>query len=320
MQIIYSPLVLQHEPGEHHPENSRRFSYFKDLPPVEIPDGEAYLGLVHLPGYIERIKDVSQSGGLLDLDTTCSKGSFTAAKAAVGATILAAQNNGFALVRPPGHHAFIARASGFCIFNNIAIACKHLVNQGKRVFILDFDGHYGDGTASFFYDSNQVLYLSLHQSPGFPWEGNFDEIGNRDGKGYTINVPLPPGTGDDLYLKALERLLPVAMEFNPDVVAISAGFDGHWSDRLLHLRLSLNLYYRIGVIIGSHFPAVFASLEGGYQPEILYKGVLNFIAGIKKEAIPFPEMPTTSNEKTRDFFEDNFGQLRRLLKTTWESV
>ena len=299
MKLIYNPLVLQHETGAHHPENPGRLSFFTDLPAVEIPEGEAYIGLVHLPSYIERIKDLSQLGGHLDLDTTCSKGSFTAATAAVGATILAAETNGFALVRPPGHHAFIARASGFCIFNNIAIACKHLVNQGKRVFVLDFDGHYGDGTATYFYNSNQVLFLSLHQFPGFPWEGSFDEIGSQDGRGYTINVTLPPGSGDDLFLRALDRLLPAAVEFNPDVVAISAGFDGHWSDPLLHLRLSLHLYYRIGEIIGSLFPAVFATLEGGYKPEIVYKGVHNFTAGIQKKLSPSRKQPQLQMRKPR---------------------
>ena len=320
MEIIYHPVFLQHEAGSRHPENPGRLALFKDLPAADLPDGEPYLTLVHKPVYIERIKDICRTGGHLDMDIQCSKDSFSSAAAAVGATLLAARTNGFALVRPPGHHAFTARASGFCIFNNMAVACKHLINQGKRVFVLDFDGHYGDGTANIFYDSNQVLFLSLHQSPGYPHGGYIEELGSGEGKGYTINVPLPPGTGDDLYIKAVEALLPIALEFRPDMVGISAGFDGHYSDPLLNLRLSLGIYHRIGQLLGRHFPACFATLEGGYQAEILYKGVLNFTAGIQQEDIPFPEEATTSPAKVQDFFEDQFGRLRRLLKSTWKSI
>jgi acetoin utilization deacetylase AcuC-like enzyme len=191
MEILYNSIFLEHDTGMH-PENRKRLEACGDLPETTIENGEKYLTLVHTQDYIDRVKEACKEGLHLDADTVTSRRSYEAAVYAVGATVMASRTNDFALVRPPGHHAYPSRSSGFCIFNNIAIATQKLVSEGKKVLILDFDAHLGDGTVHFFYNSNQVLYCSLHQVPAFPGGGTADEIGEGEGKGYTVNVPLPP--------------------------------------------------------------------------------------------------------------------------------
>ncbi len=270
MQLIYNPVFLEHDTGMH-PENKKRLTSLGDLPVTEVENGEKYLTLVHTPEYIQSVEKACMIGGHIDNDTIVSPGSFEAAIYAVGATIMASETGDFALTRPPGHHAHIDRSSGFCIFNNIAIAAQYHANKGKRVLIFDFDGHLGDGTVKFFNTSDRVLYWSLHQYPAFPGGGDAHEIGAGKGEGYTINVPLPPGSGDEIYMDAVETFMPIAKEFNPDIVAVSAGFDSHQYDLLLDLRLSLNAYYKIGRLLSENFDNVFATLEGGYNIEVFPK-------------------------------------------------
>lgn len=190
MKILYHPAVLGHETGDH-PESMARMSHFTDLEELhEVPDGEPYMSLVHPQSYIDLIKHHAETGKPLDGDTQASVLSFRAAAAAVGITMMAMEQGDFALIRPPGHHAFADEAHGFCLFNNIAIAAQKAVNEGKKVLILDFDGHLGDGTMDIFYESDQVLFWSLHQYPAYPGNGYANEIGEGKGKYYTMNVPL----------------------------------------------------------------------------------------------------------------------------------
>ncbi|MCB0640305.1 MAG: histone deacetylase family protein, partial [Phaeodactylibacter sp.] len=153
MKLIYNPVFLEHDTGRH-PENRRRLNPFKDLPVTSLENGEKYLNLIHPPAYVDWIRQASLEERTIDAETPLSIGSFQAACHAVGASILAAETGDFALIRPPGHHAYPAKASGFCIFNNVAVASQYLVNQGKKVLILDFDGHLGDGTEAIFYHSD----------------------------------------------------------------------------------------------------------------------------------------------------------------------
>lgn len=320
MKLIYHPSVLLHRTGLH-PESPKRIQAFTDLTPEpELPDGAEFLELVHPRSYIDHVKEACAQSRPLDNDTLTCPTSFEAASAAVGATILALERGDFALVRPPGHHAYRTEAHGFCLFNNIAIAAQKAVNDGKKVLILDIDGHLGDGTMDIFYESDQVLFWSLHQYPTYPGNGAPDEIGRGRGLGYTVNVPLPAGSGDDIFWHAIDYMLPIAMQFDPDVVAISAGFDAHQFDPLLQLNATGHFYYKIGKLMSELFPGkVFAVLEGGYNVEELPKCVANFMAGINGEAaLPFPEKTTTSGLRLWETYEMHLLMAASLLAKKWK--
>jgi len=301
-----------------HPENKKRLEACGDLPEEEIENGERYLELFHTREYIQRVKDACAQEEHLDPDTVTSKRTYEVAVHAVGATVMASRSNDFALVRPPGHHAHPDHSSGFCIFNNIGIATQRLVNEGKRVLIFDFDAHMGDGTGRFFYNTDKVLYWSLHQFPAFPGRGNVNEIGMDGGVGHTINVPLPPGSGDDIFMDAVNMFLPAAEQFNPDVVAVSAGFDAHQYDLLLELRLSMNTYYKLGRMLRDKFKDVFATLEGGYNVEVFPKCLFNFIDGVNGKEMRFQEQATDSRMVAHQEFEDRAYRLRKNLSKFWK--
>jgi len=254
------------------------------------------VGLVHGTEYIQMVEAVSKSGGgLLDLqDTVVSLESFEVALYAVGGTLKALNlvlerkfENAFALVRPPGHHAARFRALGFCLFNNIAIAAQHLVERFnlKRVAILDVDAHHGNGTQEIFYGTDKVLYVSLHEDPSeFPGTGYTDEIGEEKGLGYTVNVPLPFGTGDRVYLKAMREIVdPVVRQYKPEFMLLSAGFDTHYADPVGRLALSgsgISRVYRSILDLATEvcqgrFVAV---LEGGYNVRVVGRLVVEAIA------------------------------------------
>jgi acetoin utilization deacetylase AcuC-like enzyme len=317
MDIIYNEVFLTHDTGMH-PETPKRLLVCGDLPQMEIENGEKYLELVHTREYIDKVKKASSDEAHLDEDTKLSKNSYNAAIYAVGAAVMASHKNGIALVRPPGHHAYPDHASGFCLFNNIAIATQNLVNQGKKVLIIDIDSHLGDGTMKFFYGSDKVMYCSLHQDPAFPGGGNVDEIGQGQGRGYTVNIPLSPGSGDDIYQTGFEQVLNIGKQFSPDVIAISAGFDGHQKDPLLQLRLSVNTYYIVGKLITENFSNIFATLEGGYDLNNLPKCLFNFLAGVNGQNQPYKEPHTDSGILLLEDFDLRMDRLKSNLKKYWQ--
>jgi len=317
MNLIYNKIFLKHETGDH-PENKKRLEAFGDLPETEIENGEKYLRLVHSKKYIEYIKKICQKEESSNPDTVVSKKSYQVACFAVGASVMASEQNDFALVRPSGHHAGFQKPQGFCLFNNIAISVQRLVNQGRKVFIFDFDGHFGNGTAKIFYDSKDVLYMSIHQYPAYPGKGWVDEIGKKQGRGYTINIPLPPKSGDELFIQSLTDFLTVIKQFKPDVIAVSAGFDGHHADPLLDLNYSMNSFYEIGKILSDNFKNIFAVLEGGYNINYLPKCVYSFITGINQEKIKFKEKTTTSSDSTKQEYNKRIKMLKKNLSDCWK--
>lgn len=318
MKLLYHPAVLLHDTGAC-PEHASRLSGFQDLPPVsEIPDGGDFIGLVHDAAYIRQVRESAILERPLDADTRLSKNSFLAATAAVGLSILASRQHDFALTRPPGHHAFRDAGRGFCLFNHAAILARLAANDGKKVLVFDMDGHVGDGTMACFYGSSQVLFWSIHQYPAYPGNGAHFETGTGAGCGYTLCQPLPPGSGDDIMEHAFRAYLPIALEFNPDQVVVSAGFDAHVDEPLLQLRATSRSFYEIGRTLGLHFRGkMCAVLEGGYHAAYLPRGVAAFLSGVNGVPWTEPVLPTTSTPRVWHTYLTHLNGGAQLLAKYW---
>ena len=292
--IIYHPDYLLHETGSHPERKERLLAIMRlieesgiDVRKIEPePASIEQIRYIHDPEYIEKVKYHSEHEIPLDPDTVVCKNSYHAALLAAGGAIRAASlamsgENAFALLRPPGHHALPDRGMGFCIFNNIAIGARHAQRKGcERVLIVDWDVHHGNGTQHIFYDDPSVFYFSVHQYPHYPGTGSSGETGEGDGRGYTLNVPLPAGSGDAAYLDAFKKILtPAALEFDPDIILVSAGFDAHIDDPLAGMAVTTAGFGRMASIVSSIAGKccegrLAIMLEGGYDLPALSHSVL----------------------------------------------
>ena len=277
---------LEHETGAH-PERAARIPAIEAAldardwlgwKRVEAPEAEVgRIAAVHPAAHVEAVREMSESGGgWFDADTFASPGSYRAALHAAGAgcamaEALLAQGGAdvaFCGLRPPGHHAETATAMGFCLFNNVAIAARHALDTlgAERVFILDWDVHHGNGTNEIFHGSAEVLFCSIHQSPLYPGTGALRDTGSGEGEGFSLNLPVPPGSGEAVWLSLVEHVaMPAARAFEPDLVLVSAGFDAHRDDPLAGCELDESSFAEMARHVRSLGAPVGAVLEGGYD-------------------------------------------------------
>jgi acetoin utilization deacetylase AcuC-like enzyme len=294
--------VLEHDTGPHHPEGPERVeSVTRGLhgSGLEVVDLEAPLVdmsdlvRVHDPSYVEAVERFCRlGGGLIDTDTVASPATWEAALRSAGAATMLAEQlepgsdaTGFAVTRPPGHHALRDRAMGFCFFNNIAVAASRLRDRRQRVAILDWDVHHGNGTQAILGDDPGVLYVSIHQDPFYPFEGHLSDI-DRMAPGTNVNLPLPAGTGGDIYRRAWEELvLPVLKQFDPDRVLVSAGYDAHVDDPLADMALIVDDFGWMAAGLGDMYPpgSVVMVLEGGYDLSALEHSAAATVLGLSGE-------------------------------------
>lgn len=299
--IVLDDIYKLHDSGWGHPESPRRIDAIREaleksgkmsklIKLDNIKADPAIIANTHDKDYIDRVKKTCENGHpMIDSpDTGIGPQSYEIALYAVGSSINAADlimkkeiDNAFLGVRPPGHHAEKRTALGFCLFNNIAIVARYLLDHHNlhRIVIMDWDVHHGNGTMHTFYDDPRVYYISTHQSPHYPGTGAVNEKGEGRGLGYTLNIPFNAGTTDEDYRQAFEeKIIPECKNYQPEFVLVSAGYDAHQEDPLAGIKLTSHMYYEMGkmlrdVALDSGEGRIMALLEGGYNLKALGESV-----------------------------------------------
>ena len=300
LSFISDDSFLKHITPPGHPERPERLSFlmshFRGMKewdsfhhPSPVPATEEDILEVHSRGHLELVRNASLSGGgLIDEgDTHVVKESYSVGLLAAGAVLTGIDQvlggksqSAFCAVRPPGHHAERNRPMGFCLFNNVAIGARYVQKKHHvgKIAIVDWDVHHGNGTQNIFYSDNTVLFISLHQYPFYPGTGARNERGDGDGEGFTLNIPLPAGTGEETYISAFkDEIIPALTKFSPELLIISAGFDAHRDDPLAGMNLTENSFAEFTRLIQIGVPIV-SVLEGGYNLRALANSVAAHIS------------------------------------------
>ena len=306
--FAYHPDYLNHDTGPNHPERPDRLraslaalqesEVWEQLHPIEpVLASVAQLCYAHNPAYPEHIRRHCEQEIPLTYDTTVGHESYDIALLSTGGVLRVAEavaigtvKNAFAMVRPPGHHATQGQSMGFCLFNNIAIAARYLQReQGiSKVAIVDWDVHHGNGTQDIFYEDETVFFFSIHQSPLYPGTGSSYERGSGKARGTTLNMPMPEGSGDNEYTAVFtDVLIPALRDFSPEVILISAGFDGHYLDPLSGTELTADGFSTLTDLIlelaqETASGRVISALEGGYSLEGVSECVVGHVERLLK--------------------------------------
>ena len=289
--VVTDERFLDHRPGRRHPERPARLeAVWSGLKSAGLEDAlvcreprpaaDEDLLRCHPSAHLAALVEIDAAGGgLVDADTVMSPGSWSAARLAAGAGLVAVAalqageaDVAFCAVRPPGHHATPNRAMGFCLVNNLAVTAASLAEAGERVAIVDIDAHHGNGTQDVFYDDPRVLFVSIHQWPLYPGTGAEEEVGTGKGVGTTLNLPIPAGSAGDTYRHALDQVvIPAVERFAPDWLLISAGYDAHRADPLTDLGLTSGDYADLTAGLVGLVPRsrCVLFLEGGYDLDAL---------------------------------------------------
>lgn len=290
--------------------------------------------LVHTEDYIEKVQGMSYRGGMLSIDTPIQAKTYDIAKLSAGGAVLAGKiilegkaSNSFGLIRPPGHHAGRNYGGGFCYFNNIAILVEYLRKHFglKRFMIMDWDVHHGNGTQDIFYEDPTVLYFSTHQMPLYPGTGYIEEIGKGEGKGYTVNLPLLAETSGNNYEKIFDDLFfPLAKEFKPEIILVSAGQDAHFSDPIANLQFTNNNYIKMTERIMQVAESICKSrlamvLEGGYNLTALSETISSIISTMAEmNQLNISETFSLKEVTVDKEIESRIEQLKIILKDYWK--